>query len=890
MKKFLPIAMAAVMSMSAIAVSAVSANAVEPLNTPVQYAQVARASLATPKISKAESVYGGVKLTWNKVNGAAKYRVYYKGRKGWTRMVDTTSTSYIDKDVSSGRNYTYTVRCISADGKSFTSGYDSKGTTIKYIAAPEISKLENVNGGVKISWNKVNGAAKYRVYYKGRKGWTRMVDTTSTSYIDKDVSSGRNYTYTVRCISADGKSFTSGYDSKGTTIKYIAAPEISKLENVNGGVKISWNKVNGAAKYRVYYKGRKGWTRMVDTTSTSYIDKDVSSGRNYTYTVRCISADGKSFTSGYDSKGTTIKYIAAPEISKLENVNGGVKISWNKVNGAAKYRVYYKGRKGWTRMVDTTSTSYIDKDVSSGRNYTYTVRCISADGKSFTSGYDSKGTIIKYIAAPEISKLESVNGGVKISWGKVSGATKYRVYYKGSKGWTRMVDTTSTSYIDKDVSSGKNYTYTVRCITSDAKKFTSGYNPTGKSVKYVATPKISKLEVTYDGVKLTWNKVAGAEKYRVYYKDGEGWNKLADTTGNSYLDMGLVSRELSIKDNSVNGQYIYTVRCISSNGKAFQSGYDTKGSKANLGNECPEIVRVDSMHGGITVSWTDVCEDNSKYRIYVKEKGSWKRLADTTNNYYTHNNVKAGQTYTYTVRCVSKDGKKFTSTYNPSGVTFKYKTTDKTRDAYIDYLLKHESEWLPELRVGNVALAGVQFADLDFDGVPELIVQEAGDKEYYLNAKVYTFKDGKFSLVGFDDYRTYIPNQLTYFYDKSAKKYIINAVEFSTSNVDRYLDCENYTLNYDGTVLDVRGYSSAHLALESRGLEYHYYINTGRTTKQAYNATNMSVLGNCVNAHMYSQFVHCSVDGYPKLWNNYSETQKKQNLLDSYNAFSYDKY
>ena len=582
--------------------------------------------------------------------------------------------------------------------------------------------------------------------------------------------------------------------------------------------------------------------------------------------------------------------LATPKISKAESVYGGVKLTWNKVNGAAKYRVYYKGSKGWTRMVDTTSTSYIDKDVSSGRNYTYTVRCISADGKSFTSGYDSKGTTVKYIAAPEISKLESVNGGVKISWGKVSGATKYRVYYKGSKGWTKMVDTTSTSYIDKDVSSGRNYTYTVRCITSDAKKFTSGYNPTGKSVKYVATPKISKLEVTYDGVKLTWNKVAGAEKYRVYYKDAEGWNKLADTTGNSYLDMGLVSRELSIKDNSVNGQYIYTVRCISSDGKKFQSSYDAKGSKANLDNECPDIVRVDSMHGGITVSWTDVCEDNSKYRIYVKEKGLWKKLADTTNNYYTHKNVKAGQTYTYTVRCVSKDGKKFTSTYNPSGVTFKYKTTDKTRDAYIDYLLKHESEWLPELKVGNVALAGVQFADLDFDGVPELIVQEAGDKEYYLNAKVYTFKDGKFSLVGFDDYRTYIPNQLTYFYDKSAKKYIINAVEMSTANVDRYLDCDNYTLNYDGTVLDVRGYSSAHLALESQGLEYYYYNNTGRTTKQEYNATNMSVLGNCVNAHMYSQFVYCSVDGYPKLWNSYSETQKKQHLLDSYNAFSYDKY
>ena len=582
--------------------------------------------------------------------------------------------------------------------------------------------------------------------------------------------------------------------------------------------------------------------------------------------------------------------LATPKISKAESVYGGVKLTWGKVNGAAKYRVYYKGSKGWTRMVDTTSTSYIDKDVSSGKNYTYTVRCLSADGKSFTSGYDSKGTTVKYIAAPEISKLESVNGGVKITWGKVSGAAKYRVYYKGSKGWTKLTDTTATSFTDKDVSSGKNYTYTVRCITSDAKKFTSGYNSKGKSIKYIATPKISKAEVTYDGIKLTWNKIAGAEKYRVYYKDRTGWNKLADTTSNSYLDMDLVSRELSIKDDSVNGQYIYTVRCISSDGKKFQSSYDTKGSKANLDNECPQIVRVDSMHDGITVSWTDVCEDNSKYRVYVKENGSWKKLADTTNDYYTHKNVKAGQTYTYTVRCVSKDGKKFTSTYNPSGVTFKYKTTDKTRDAYIDYLLKHESEWLPELKVGDVALAGVQFADLDFDGVPELIAQEAGDKEYYLNAKVYTFKNGKLSLVGFDDYRTYIPNQLTYFYDKSAKKYVINAVEFSTANVDRYLDRQNYTLNYDGTVLDVRAYSSAHLALENWGLEYYYYNNTGRTTKQAYNATNMSVLGNCVNAHMYSQFVYCSVDGYPKLWNNYSDTQKKQHLLDSYNAFSYDKY
>ena len=700
MKKFLSIAMAAVMSMSAVAVSAVSANAVEPLNTPVQYAQVARASLATPKISKAESVYGGVKLTWNKVNGAAKYRVYYKGRKGWTRMVDTTSTSYIDKDVSSGRNYTYTVRCISADGKSFTSGYDSKGTTVKYIAAPEISKLENVNGGVKISWGKVSGATKYRVYYKGSKGWTKMVDTTSTSYIDKDVSSGRNYTYTVRCISADGKSFTSGYDSKGTTVKYIAAPEISKLENVNGGV--------------------------------------------------------------------------------------------------------------------------------------------------------------------------------KISWGKVSGATKYRVYYKGSKGWTKMVDTTSTSYIDKDVSSGRNYTYTVRCITSDAKKFTSGYNPTGKSVKYVATPKISKLEVTYDGVKLTWNKVAGAEKYRVYYKDRNGWTKLADTTGTTMLDMNVVSKEF---DSSVDDIY-YTVRCISKDAKSFTSGYDSKGTPIGDHQDCPEIYSIGAVNNGVEMHWTG---DAPKFRVYIKENGSWMRIAETYDNYYVHKGAKSGSN-TYTVRGVSKDGKKFTTMFNPTGVTYRYKTSDKTRDAYINYMMNHQSEWMPSLGSDH-NLSGVMFLDFDFDGVPELVAQKADSNEYSFHSVVYKFEDGKLKRVG------NVNDGFAIYYNKTAKKYEVHDLDIYLNADDGYYWTGNSIITYDGENFFGNMYSSRGVVEESNNnISYSYFDGNDKNISRAkYNEINLKQFNNCVNAHMFTEFIATGY-GDTSVWGEKTTAENKQSLLDAYNSFSYEKY
>ena len=143
-KALLSVAMAAVISLSATAVSSTVVGAVS-------------SNLATPKITKAESVDGGVKISWNKSNGAEKYRVYYKGSKGWTRMVDTTSTSYIDKDVSSGKNYTYTVRCINSSATKFTSGYDSKGKSVKYISAP----AEHTH-----SWQKITKETQVKVVDK----------------------------------------------------------------------------------------------------------------------------------------------------------------------------------------------------------------------------------------------------------------------------------------------------------------------------------------------------------------------------------------------------------------------------------------------------------------------------------------------------------------------------------------------------------------------------------------------------------------------------------------------------------------------------------------------------------------------------------------------------
>ena len=350
------------------------------------------------------------------------------------------------------------------------------------LPAPQITGLANTTGGIKISWNKVDGAYGYRLYYKPASGgWKRFKDTTATSFTDSGVVPNKTETYTIRCIDKNSKT-VSGFYSKGWSKKYTpVAPTITRLSNTSKGVSVTWNKIAGVYGYRVYQKTSTGWKRIKDTTATSYTDSAVSANQTKTYTIRCIDKNGKT-VSGYNSKGWSKKYTAAPTISKLENTTGGIKLSWNKVTGVYGYRLYQKTSNGWKRIKDTTATSFTDSAVSANQTKTYTIRCIDKNGKT-VSGYNSKGWSKKYTAAtPKITKLTNRSKGVSVTWNKIAGVYGYRLYRKYDRGsWTKVKDTTSTSFTDSGAKKGKKVTYTVRCIDRKGKTV-SGFNSKGWSI------------------------------------------------------------------------------------------------------------------------------------------------------------------------------------------------------------------------------------------------------------------------------------------------------------------------------------------------------------------------------------------------------------------------
>ena len=358
-----------------------------------------------------------------------------------------------------------------------------------------------------------------------------------------------------------------------------------------------------------------------------------------------------------------------------------ITVTWEAADGAVKYRVYRKdaANPNWTALTSSaTGTSYVDKTAVAGVKYTYTVRGINGDGV-LSSGYDKTGvsaTIPKPAPTPitpadvKLVGAKAVSGGIQVTWQKAANAKTYRVYRKaeGATKWSIIAHTTDTSYVDKTVQPGVKYAYTVRGIAEDGKTLSSSYEAGVSATAAPATVTLGSAKVVNGGIQVTWQKAAGAAKYRVYRKDAANpnWTALTSSaTGTSYVD----------KTAKAGVKYTYTVRGIAADGKTLSSGYDGNGVSAMIPKSAApanvKLVSAKVVNGGIQVAWKSAA-GAAKYRVYRKAAGETKWTALTssaTGTSYVDKTAKADVKYTYTVRGIAKDGETLSPGYDETGVS-----------------------------------------------------------------------------------------------------------------------------------------------------------------------------------------------------------------------------
>ncbi len=174
------------------------------------------------------------------------------------------------KTVVFAKSGDYTITITNKDDNTKTA---SKTVTVK-LKAPTLS-LEKTESGVKLSWNKVDSATSY-VITKSPNA-EKEIKSEENTYIDSEVSTGVDYTYSVKAIREDRK-FDSVISNEAKTKIDNSTIQIelpAKIES-SSFLSVIENALNGK-----YVTDEKGFDISIDESTL----KNTTSAESYTWYV-----------------------------------------------------------------------------------------------------------------------------------------------------------------------------------------------------------------------------------------------------------------------------------------------------------------------------------------------------------------------------------------------------------------------------------------------------------------------------------------------------------------------------------------------------------------------------------------------------------------------------
>ena len=356
-------------------------------------------------------------------------------------------------------------------------------------------------------------------------------------------------------------------------------------------------------------------------------------GRSGTVAEEYAVANGFKFTD-VSPKQPEIWYAYTDKISAT--------LFWEQTDDSEKYEIYRKiDDKPFVKIGEVgidEDTVYSDTTVQNGQTYTYSVVAVKGN---LRSSYENAVELefIK-LSSPELISAQMTQKGINVKWNTVSDAEGYILYRKtGNTQWKEIADLKGkvTSFEDRTCKSGAVYSYTVKAYSGS---WESGCDYDGVSAMYLSIPKLKKAENASNGIKITWQKVIGANSYIIGRKTGSsGWVKIAQV-GNvdNYID----------KTAKAGTTYTYTVVSVCDDVKGF---YD----EAGVTYKRLSTVKTESANNtadGVKITWKPI-SNCIGYNIYRKtENGKYTRIATVKGakkSYYTDKKAKSGTKYIYKV-------------------------------------------------------------------------------------------------------------------------------------------------------------------------------------------------------------------------------------------------
>ena len=233
-----------------------------------------------------------------------------------------------------------------------------------------------------------------------------------------------------------------------------------------------------------------------------------------------------------------------------------------------------------------------------------------------------------------------------LKWTAVDGANRYYVYRSTTKDSTYsfLGSTANLNYTDSAANAGTTYYYKIKAgIVNGAKSASSAaIAVTCRCARPVVKP-------SYVGASgkpyIYWSAVDGANRYYVYRSTSKNgtYEYIGYTAKTNYTDSKAVAGTT----------YYYKVKAIS---KVRSTANSSLSAAVAVTCRCARpSVKITTSNGDPKLTWNAVT-GASQYEVYraTSKNGTYTKMFTTSNLSYTNTSAKAGTTYYYKVKAISK--------------------------------------------------------------------------------------------------------------------------------------------------------------------------------------------------------------------------------------------
>lgn len=547
------------------------------------------------------------------------------------------------------------------------------------------------SSSIRVTWdNSVSGATRYTIQRQTDTGafvTIANVPSNVSSYTDNNISNGHYYVYRVFAT----KGGDAGRPRDSYPVEYLYPTSLTVKGLSDSETELTWtypitNRIP-ETNYQTVIERRSEGSNTWHTVATvpgsqnSYTDTGLSEASRYYYRIRAITSVSAIYL--YYPSSSTGQYVStllkAPQNVQAEIMSSSsVKISWDDVSTKESgYRIERKKGNGTFVRIGSTlanETSYVDKNVENGQQYTYRVIPLSTSHR----GTPSEEVTVPFLFPVSFDITEAYSTQLVLSWdypgsGYISADNCVVLIERREAGSTRweQIHTTrpgETEYTDNYLTPGTRYYYRIRSRYDGG--FITDYFPsaTGKSeyTKLLFDTHFYGHAISDTEILLEWSKEAAANYTIVLEK----------------LDASGVFAPIATLSNT--GSYIDTVPAGSLNGYRLKlrSSYVHSDYTPEIYIATERLPRVQNfaiksiVPNRVFLTWEYDKAVETGFEIWrmAESEGLWKHIGTTRSGQfmYSDENIVNGETYTYQIRAIKNNTifSDFTAT-NPIKVNFR---------------------------------------------------------------------------------------------------------------------------------------------------------------------------------------------------------------------------